>query len=410
MAWKTNLRSMLALGLTLPVWAQVPLRNPPVLESPTNAEVCGDCHRGALEAWKASGHAHAMDSRLFQDTLHYTELDLGPAAREKCWSCHAPLAVATGDRGLRSKMAWEGVSCDFCHSVREVSMSGPNPQARVEYTRIRTGPWKGETPNRHGVLASELHKSSLLCATCHEHRNANGLPVMSTFSEWKASRYAKEGHECETCHMPSVGRVDLVQRIVATPTDVERHSHCEGCHDVKAQRTPPVSGTEGDPRERGKVNVHGIEGHSTGLLARAIGAQLTAMREGDKVKVVVDVTNRGAGHYVPTGSPLRQLVLEVRADTDNGQHQVQERVYCQTVVDGEGKPVEREHMVFERGSKIAADTRLAPEEKRSETFLFDIRPGVETRIGLEFRYLYSPLQKIESRKSATFLTMNSVVR
>jgi hypothetical protein len=79
-----------------------------------------------------------MDSRLFQDALYDAELDLGAGARETCLGCHAPVAAATGDRGLHTKLAWEGVTCDYCHSVRDVSQGGPNPVANVEYTRARS--------------------------------------------------------------------------------------------------------------------------------------------------------------------------------------------------------------------------------------------------------------------------------
>ncbi len=66
-----------------------------------------------------------MDSRLFQDVLHYTEADLGSAARQTCLGCHSPLAAMTGDSALRTKVSWEGVTCDVCHSIREVSLTGP---------------------------------------------------------------------------------------------------------------------------------------------------------------------------------------------------------------------------------------------------------------------------------------------
>jgi hypothetical protein len=389
----------------------------PELESPSSAEICGDCHRAAHESWKASGHAHAMDSRLFQDVLHYTEADLGAAARRTCLGCHSPLAIATGDAGLRTKVSWEGVTCDACHSIREVSMTEPNPKARLELTRVRTGPWKDDNPSRHGALFSSLHASSLLCAPCHEYRNALGFPVVTTFSEWQASRDAKDGRQCQFCHMPGVGRVALVQRVVTTPTDEERHSHCQSCHlapgasgrGSQAGQGPAVA----DPglRVHGQLNLHEIKGsESTELLTSAIQAKLAAVRDGNKVRVNVDIANRAAAHYVPTGSPLRQVILEVRADTDSGQHLLQQRVYRRTVADRDGTPLDREYLVFERGAKVIADTRLAPDERRSETFLFDVPPGVETRLSVALRYCYSPLAKTESQRSATFLTLSAVVR
>jgi hypothetical protein len=387
------------------------------LESPSSAEICGDCHRAAQESWKASGHAHAMDSRLFQDVLHYTEADLGSEARRTCLGCHSPLAIATGDAGLRTKVSWEGVTCDVCHSFREVSMTGPNPKATLEFTRMRTGPWKDDTPGQHGALYSSVHASSLLCAPCHEYRNSLGFPVVTTFSEWQASRDGKEGRQCQFCHMPSVGRVALVQRVVTTPTDVERHSHCQSCHLApggSGKASPAGQGAaivDSGLRVHGQLNLHEIKGSdSTELLASAIEAQFAAVRDGDKVRVNVDVANRAAAHYVPTGSPLRQVILEVRADTDSGQHLMQQRVYSRTVADRDGKPLEREYLVFERGAKVIADTRLSPHEKRSESFSFDLPRGVETRVSVTLRYFYSPLAKTESQRSATFLTLSAVVR
>ena len=88
---------------------------------PASAEVCGRCHRSIHEAWKTSSHAKAMESRLFQEALALAEGDFGPDARKTCLGCHAPIAVKTGDLRLEKKVSWEGVTCDYCHSVREVS-------------------------------------------------------------------------------------------------------------------------------------------------------------------------------------------------------------------------------------------------------------------------------------------------
>ena len=382
------------------------------LPSPASAEICGDCHRAAQEAWKSSAHAHSMDSRLFQDALYYTGIDLGSSARGSCLGCHSPLAAAIGDAGMKTKVSWEGVTCDYCHSVRQVSMEGRNPAAKLEFTRVRTGPWQGETPGRHGALYSDLHASSLVCAPCHEYRNALGFPVITTFSEWQESPYAKEGHSCQFCHMPDVDRVALVQRIVAAPTDQERHSHCQSCHVATAGAAPGQSPSSGGHlRQRGRLNLHEMTGSRTAdLLARAVTARLAAVREANQVKVTVDIANQTAGHYVPTGSPLRKLVLEVHADTDNGQHLVQERTYQRIVADREAKPVQLEYMAFERGARVISDTRLAPAETRSEVFRFDVPAGVHTRISFAFRYFYSPLSKTESQRNTTFLKLGTDLR
>ena len=100
----------------------------------SSAELCGQCHLSIVESWKESAHSHAMDSRLFQDALAAAETDSGAGVRTTCLGCHAPLAAQTGDMALDRKTSWEGVTCDYCHSVRTVDTASVNPRARTEYT------------------------------------------------------------------------------------------------------------------------------------------------------------------------------------------------------------------------------------------------------------------------------------
>src|SRR5436309_15837108 len=97
---------------------------PADMTPPASAELCGRCHRGIHQAWKSSSHALSMESRLFQEALALAEADFGAEARKTCLSCHAPIAVKTGDLKLERKVSWEGITCDYCHSVREVSLTG----------------------------------------------------------------------------------------------------------------------------------------------------------------------------------------------------------------------------------------------------------------------------------------------
>ena len=70
----------------------------------------------------------------------------------------------------------------------------------------------------------------------------------------------------------------------------------------------------------------------------------------------------------------------------------------------------REHFVFLKAAKLVSDTRLAPGEKRSETFLFQIPKGSQTQVKATFWYYYSPLAKTESQKRVTFLTLNRLAQ
>src|SRR5579871_6889454 len=119
------------------------------LESPGSAETCGRCHRAIHESWKASTHAQAMESRLFQDVLEMTEADFGQSGRKVCLGCHSPIAVQTGDYALLRKVTWEGVTCDYCHSVRDINMDGPNPKATLSLSGLKTGPLSDAVSSVH---------------------------------------------------------------------------------------------------------------------------------------------------------------------------------------------------------------------------------------------------------------------
>jgi hypothetical protein len=303
------------------------------------------------------------------------QADFGPTGRMVCLGCHSPIGAQIGDVGLARKVSWEGVTCDYCHSIREVSFDGRNPKAVLNFGAVKTGPLSDAVSKAHQTAYSAVHTSSALCAVCHEYKNAAGFPVLTTYSEWKASRYWKEGKQCQSCHMSRV-EGDVVDPRVARSSTA-------------------------------KINLHQMPGsHSLEQLNKAIKVHLNATREGGQLRITVEISNQTAGHYLPTGSPLRQLVMELRADSAAGQHFSKQRVYARSVADQHGTVLMREHFAFLRAAKLVSDTRLAPDEKRVETFQFPIPKGVQTQVKATFWYYYSPLAKRESEKRVTFLTLN----
>jgi nitrate/TMAO reductase-like tetraheme cytochrome c subunit len=348
------------------------------MEAPASAEFCGRCHRAIADAWKTSAHAQAMESRLFQDALEVAEERFGSRARKTCLKCHSPIAVQVGDLSLRRKVSWEGVTCDYCHSVRDVSLAGANPRAVVEFSAIKSGPLKDAESMAHGTAFSAVHTSALICAPCHEYQNQQGFSVLTTYSEWTNSAYAPQGKTCQSCHM------------YQTAGDVV---------DPRIKRT------------RGMINLHQMPGsHSIQQLTKTITVQLSTNWQGSQLRVAVDVANRAAGHYVPTGSPLRQLILEVRADPFVGQHYREQRVYRRSVADKQGTVLDQEHLAFMTAARVVSDSRLAPGEKRTESFLFRIPPGTQTQVTATLRYFYSPFGRTEAQKSVTFLSISRLVQ
>lgn len=345
---------------------------PLLAASVSSAETCGRCHRDILRAWKTSTHATALENIRFQDALDLAVEEFGAKTRATCLGCHSPTVQYSGDADLVRKASWEGVTCDFCHSVKSVAFTAGAPRWVVSFDGVKTGPLKDAASLAHGVAFSSVHVSSLICAPCHEYRNTAGLPVLTTYSEWQASSYAKRDAHCQTCHM-SLTAAKVV--------------------DPKIKRIPDTS-----------VNLHQMPGsHSVDQLNKAIATRLSNHRRGDTLEVIVEVTNRGAGHMVPTGSPLRRLHLEVKVSSSDGKSYQQERVYRHAVLDAQGKEIHREHQVFTQAARFGEDTRLKPEERRVETFRFPVPHAQPANIRTQFWYYYSPLAAAGQDK-VTFLS------
>jgi Cytochrome c554 and c-prime len=347
--------------------------------SPQSAEYCGDCHRAIYDGWKHSVHATAMESRLFQDAMKMADADFGSDARKVCLHCHSPLAIPSGDLSLVRKVSWEGITCDYCHSIQDVSSSGINPVAHVEFTGVKSGPSADAVSPVHGTRFSKIHTTSLLCSTCHEYRNSLGFPVLTTYSEWEKSSYAKAGQQCQSCHMYAV-QGNIVDVRVKSASD------------------------------KG-INLHQMPGsRSVEQLNKAIQTQMSTARQGDQLRVTVKLTNAGAGHFVPTGSPMRRLILEVKVDPFAGGDVLRaERVYARTITDQKGVTIEREHQSFLRGAKVVKDTRIAPKETRTETFSFDFPAGKRARVEANLYYFYSPMALSEAQQKIKFVAMSRLV-
>ncbi|MEX2303920.1 MAG: multiheme c-type cytochrome, partial [Bryobacterales bacterium] len=244
------------------------------LEGVNNAETCGRCHRDILEAWKESSHARAMQNPIFQDALERAE-EISAQSRQMCLGCHAPTVKYSGDMTLQMKASWEGVTCDFCHSLKSVEVDGHSAVMSAKFDGTKTGPLKDASSVAHGTAFSAVHTTSLVCAGCHEYRNAQGFGVLTTYSEWEQSSYGSDGTNCQNCHMAE------------TSAEVV---------DPKIKRLSTTT-----------VNLHAMPGsRSLDMLNKAVRVRLRTHREGDELVAEVEIENNGAGHSIPTGSPLRR--------------------------------------------------------------------------------------------------------
>ena len=113
-------------------------------------------------------------------------------------------------------------------------------------------------------------------------------------------------------------------------------------------------------------------------------------REGDSLIVTIRLTNAGAGHALPTGSPMRQILLDVSAKPFGGDDLHVERRLTRALADASGVPITQEHVAFLKAASVTSDTRLAPDETRTESFTFPVPEKTKARIVASLFYLHSP--------------------
>src|SRR5438094_7657639 len=195
-------------------WSQplAPQGPPPARFSPLEAslqpESCGTCHPAQLADWRESVHAAASGPGVAGQLVEMRESD--PSSAHQCLVCHAPLAeqaplVADG-RQLKSNPDYDdslggrGVPCAGCH-VRGHQRFGP---PRRDGSLASTAP--RETLPHNGVTRTPAFLRAEFCKSCHQFTPdgfaLNGKLLQSTYDEWEASRFAREGVQCQDCHMP----------------------------------------------------------------------------------------------------------------------------------------------------------------------------------------------------------------
>lgn len=301
-----------------------------------SSAVCGACHKDIYTAWsEGSIHSRSMMDVNFQSAISHIDVD----EQENCLMCHAPTTVVTQDKALALSLTHEGITCDFCHSLKDVRLGEPIPFV-LDLGPRKRGPLKDARMAPHETVASPLHTSSLLCASCHEYTNAHGVKVLSTYSDWQAGPYPARKVECQGCHM-EVYKGDLVVN----------------------QKTDKIS--------RKFINLHQVPGgRSLNQLRRALELSIDKVRSKDGQTVVdVIVSNRSAGHKIPGGFANRQIRLEVAIQTPE-RRTTRERTFRQVLTDANGKALHQVVDLIGSAVNVRSDTRLNPEERRNERFLF----------------------------------------
>jgi len=219
------------------------------LERSLAPESCGTCHPAQLADWKTTVHSRSMGPGIAGQLVEMRRTD--PDAARSCLTCHAPLAeqseAVEGPRGAVSNSAFDaglqrqGLVCAACH-VRQHQRFGPP---------LREGSPARQIPRsslpHNGATRSTAYLRSEFCATCHQFEptelRLNGKLLQDTYAEWKASPAARQGLQCQGCHMPDrrhlwrgIHDPDMVKSGVEFSLTTDRPRHRPG-EDVRATLT-----------------------------------------------------------------------------------------------------------------------------------------------------------------------------
>lgn len=337
----------------------------PAAEAPyASARECAACHQTIHKYWSESEHSRAATSPAFRAALAGAVAAASDkaAVRRECAWCHVPTALLTDDWAIEGAIAREGVSCDFCHTVAGVEMARKGHPFELRPGRVKRGPMEYAKTPAHDTAYSVLHRSSaLLCASCHEYKNALGAPVLSTFTEWADGPYPARGQTCQECHMPLVPGGAVAEALQPTQRRINLHRMTGG----------------GDA---GRV--------ALGLDVR-FGSVAIGARSAD---VEVVVSNTGVGHSAPGGLSTKSLVLAVGVDAGGPDlaHR-RERVYRREMKDAGGRTLAAPADMFLKAASVGEDTRLGQEESRTERFTVPLPEGWKAVVArLEYRDASDP--------------------
>jgi len=322
-----------------------------------------------------------------------------PDSAGNCATCHVPSQAAypgkeyTSNPNEAEGIEKEGIFCDFCHKIGDVSINPstglPNPNMpgilSIELFRPEEGDKDLFLGNFDDVVGPDsylpLYEESAYCAPCHFSPFWDTL-IYNSFGEWLESPYSdpEEGQTCQECHMPAV--------------DYEFFVYEE------------KGGVQRDPETIFDHNMTGFMEEE--LMQNAVMLSANLELVDDQIELSIDVVNDQTGHAVPTDFPLRQVILIIEVIDEDGNPLVQVSGDTIPFYGGEGAPEEGYYAglpgkiymkvlqeiwteIYPSGSywnptRILSDNRLMPFEKDNSTFVFNM--GNSNSAKIQVRLLF----------------------
>lgn len=359
----------------------------------TDPDTCGSCHNNIFQQWTGSMHNNALKDPVYRKVVALGSRETNGAIDVYCSKCHGPIAVMTGeippvDGSRAGETSMEGVQCDFCHTVSKATGIG-NGAFQNEPGNTKRGPFSDSRSSYHQTEFSELHTKGEFCGMCHKvNHPGNGLPLEATYTEWKNGPYAKEGIQCQDCHMtpgPGVTKPNPGKAVDFGPDRPHIYTHDFAGGNFAVTK---ILGSE----------EHSLLAQERLKAAGKIDIPASSIKKTDSgFDFQVRVSNVGAGHYLPTGlTETREMWLEitVRDNLGNvlwhsgmldqkGNINKGSVVYNTVILDKNGRHTDK---VWE-AAKIGSDHRIPPKSSVLENFSVK-KEGIKGKINITARLLY----------------------
>ncbi len=232
-----------------------------------SAEKCARCHQEIYDEWATSMHAQATSLKdpLFNGMYQWAIQETGGELESKCIVCHSPMSTVFQKISMEEVYNQEGVTCQYCHGTAHIRgfQSAKNMEVNLD-TIYSYHPESDNSP--HPVANREFFNNSEICLPCHAvMKNPKDVEVCATGSEWRIFNQ-KTGKICQDCHMPKLSG-SFSHRFTGT--------------------------------------------HQSSLLINSVEMDLAFDEKTREVKITL--TNASAGHAIPTGTPLRMVMLKLVA-------------------------------------------------------------------------------------------------
>lgn len=339
--------------------------------STLSAKGCAKCHQEFYEEWSTSIHSQAWTDPYFQKDWAFD------GKQQICKNCHIPLdrqqehkvlgfedeekwrPILESNPGFDAQLQHEGVTCAACH-FRNGRILGPY----------------GDVNAPHPV--EKLANPNEVCFKCHVVGGNRWdtffrFPPCGTVAEIRSTSGA-------TRDAPVAAETGHSGQETVAPGDTTLD--CVKCHMPLAER-PLVAG--------GKLRIVRRHlwrgGHDPEMVKRGLKA---VFREApgsvpDKRSFTLTLTNTGAAHYLPTGTPDRHLTVSIR------------------LLDRNGAVLRQDDHILKRSFLWRPfivelwDTRLP--RWQPKIFSFDVKTGRDpTAVAVEARVRYHLLDEARRRR------------